>query len=207
MPRTVHTHKTPLKIVVLLSGNGSTLQSIIDGIKAQHLPIEISAVISNRPNAKQASIPAICLEHTRFESRLTFDETLINHIDNYAPDLIILAGFMRVLSPKFVKHYAGKILNIHPSLLPKYRGLNTHARALAAKDAEHGTTVHVVTSELDEGPILAQDKFAITPDDTPETLEAKVHALEHTLYIKVINWFAEGKVEIDRTGKIKFSKH
>lgn len=186
-----------LKIVVLLSGNGSTLQSFIDAINKRKLAITVCAVISSRNNAygltraKAADIPAIGLDHRHFENKAAFERALKKQIDHYSPDLIILAGFMRILSAEFVSYYPGRILNIHPSLLPKYPGLNTHARVLANKDKMHGTTVHKVTSDLDQGPIIAQAAFPVSPNDTVESLEAKVHSLEHTLYIDVINKFAE----------------
>ncbi|MDO3384557.1 phosphoribosylglycinamide formyltransferase [Gilvimarinus sp. SDUM040013] len=188
------------RVVVLISGSGSNLQALIDGQSSAGLPIEIAAVISNRPNVKgleraaQAGIEAITLDHKGFESREAFDAALAEHIDSYRPDLIVLAGFMRILTPAFTQRYCGRMLNIHPSLLPKYQGLNTHQRALDAGDSEHGVTVHFVTAELDGGPAAIQAVVPILAGDDASILASRVQAQEHVIYPMAVQWFAEGKL-------------
>lgn len=182
----------PLPIVVLISGNGSNLQAIIDAIHTQKLPVEIRAVISNRPDAfglqraQRAGIPAIALAHDAFPNRHAFEAALQEQIDRYHPEFIVLAGFMRRLTPKFIDRYAGRIINIHPSLLPKYPGLRTHQRVLEAKDPHHGVTIHYVTDVVDSGPIIRQGRLAVHPDDTESTLQQRIHVLEHRLYPEVL---------------------
>ncbi len=189
----------PLKIVVLLSGEGTLLQSFINR-QQSGLPIEIVAVISNRPNvgglarAQKAEIPAHEIDHKLFPDRPTFEAALIKLIDFYKPDLIVLAGFMRILGEQFVDHYQGKLINIHPALLPKYKGLDTHRRAIEAGDTEHGSSVHLVTSELDGGPVIAQIKLPILPGDTAETLTERTKQKEHLLYPEVLRWIAEKRL-------------
>jgi len=188
------------RVVVLISGSGSNLQALIE--RADPELCQIVAVVSNRPavlgldRARRAGIDARVLDHTGFADRDTFDCALIELIDSYQPDLLILAGFMRILTPAFVSHYHGRLLNIHPSLLPKYKGLNTHRRALEAGDREHGATVHFVTEELDGGPLILQSAVPIAADDTPETLAARVQQREHLLYPKVMNMFAAGRLTL-----------
>lgn len=190
-------------IVVLISGNGSNLQAIIDAIAAKKLSANISAVISNRADAfgleraKKANIPIHVLPNKDFKSTNDYDKALQQCIDQYQPQLIVLAGFIRILGKDFVKHYYGKIINIHPSLLPKYTGLNTHQRVLDAKEKEHGVSIHFVTEDLDSGPIIAQAKLIIEPNDTAETLKHKIHQLEHLLYPQVIQQFSEGKIRLE----------
>ncbi|MCW8943321.1 MAG: phosphoribosylglycinamide formyltransferase [Sedimenticola sp.] len=190
-----------LPIVVLVSGSGSNLQAIIDAAAAG-LPVEIRAVISNKPGAygldrgRKASIPTRVLEHTAFEDRDTYDQALVKLIDEYQPALVILAGFMRILTAGFVTHYQGRLLNIHPSLLPKYRGLHTHKRVLEAGDREHGATVHLVTEELDGGPRLLQVSVPVQENDDEDTLAARVLTQEHIIYPMVIGWFAENRLSI-----------
>lgn len=185
-----------LPIVVLISGSGSNLQSIIDA----QLPVEIRAVISNRADAygltraEQAGIPTEVLDHKAFPDRESYDAALQALIDSYGPQLVVLAGFMRILSDGFVRHYEGRMMNIHPSLLPKYRGLNTHARAIEAGDTEAGCTVHFVTPELDAGPPIIQVRVPILEGDTPETLAARVLEQEHRIYPEAIRKFAEGEI-------------
>ncbi len=187
---------TKLPIVVLLSGSGSNLQSIIDAT-AKGMPVDIRAVISNRPDAygltraHDAGIDTAVLEHGNFADRESYDQALQQLIDSYAPKLVVLAGFMRILSDDFVRHYEGRMMNIHPSLLPKYRGLHTHARALEAGDEVAGCTVHYVTPELDAGPILMQARVPVLDGDTPETLAARVLEQEHKIYPEAIRQFAE----------------
>ncbi|EAR09058.1 phosphoribosylglycinamide formyltransferase [Reinekea blandensis] len=188
------------RIVVLISGSGSNLQAILDQCAAGDIDGQVTAVISNRPDvlglsrAEKAGADAITLDHKQFEDRAAFDAALAEAIDQYTPDLIVLAGFMRILTKSFVDRYHGRMLNIHPSLLPKYPGLDTHQRALDAGDHEAGATVHLVTAELDGGPLIAQAKVAISEDDTVQTLNRKVLAQEHHLYPEVVRWFCSGRL-------------
>lgn len=193
---------SPLALVVLISGNGSNLQAIIDAIKLQGLPVEVRAVISNNPNAygltraREANIPAIVLDHRNYTSREAYDQDLQALIERYQPQLIVLAGFMRILTENFVKHYHGRMLNIHPSLLPKYQGLNTHQRVLEAGDNIHGVSVHFVTPELDGGPVILQAEVPVHPGDTADDLAQRVHQEEHVIYPLVIRWFAEDRLSL-----------
>jgi phosphoribosylglycinamide formyltransferase-1 len=191
------------RLVILISGRGSNLQAILDGARNGELPVDIRAVISNRSGAygleraRQAGVEALTLDHKTFSNRDEFEAALRETIDGYGADLVILAGFMRVLSADFVEHYQGRILNIHPSLLPKFRGLKTHERALEAGEREHGASVHFVTPELDSGPVIIQARVPVFPGDDPETLAARVLEQEHRIYPKAIRWFAEGRVRMD----------
>jgi phosphoribosylglycinamide formyltransferase-1 len=195
--------KPKLPVVVLISGGGTNLQSIIDAVQEDRLPVEIRAVISNRPDAygleraARAGIPGEVLSHKDYPDREAYDRALIELIDRYAPGLVVLAGFMRILSDRFVRHYEGRMVNIHPSLLPKYRGLNTHQRCLESGDTEHGATVHFVTPELDAGPVIIQARVPVEPNDTPESLAARVLQEEHRIYPTAIGWFAEGRLRLD----------
>jgi phosphoribosylglycinamide formyltransferase-1 len=192
-------------ILVMISGSGSNLQAFIDSQAAGELPGKIIAVLSNKAQAygleraKQANIDTITLEHTNFDSREAFDQAMIEKIDQYQPDLIILAGFMRILSSAFVKQYSGKLLNIHPSLLPKYPGLNTHKRAIENQDEYHGTSVHFVTEELDGGPVIAQAKLTIATMNE-ETLTKNIQKMEHKLYPQVAKWFLQDKLIMQQDG-------
>ena len=191
------------RVVVLISGRGSNLQAILDQAASGEWPVDIAAVISNRPGvhglerARRAGVPALELDHKNYPDRPEFEAALIELIDRQQPDLVILAGFMRVLTPGFTKHYRGRLFNIHPSLLPKFRGLHTHERALAAGETEHGATIHFVTAELDGGPIIVQARVPVLPDDDPDTLAARVLAQEHRLYPQAIRWFAEGRLRLE----------
>ncbi len=191
-----------LRIVVLISGNGSNLQAIIDDIHDDEIDANIVAVISNTQKAyglqraTQAGIDSIVVESKNSASRTEYDQQLQQQIDQHQPDLIVLAGFMRILSDDFVIHYHGRLINIHPSLLPKYQGLNTHQRVLDAGDTHHGASVHFVIPELDSGPLILQAEVAIHNDDTAETLAKRVHEQEHIIYPLVIKWFAEGRVKM-----------
>jgi phosphoribosylglycinamide formyltransferase-1 len=191
-----------LPLVALISGGGTNLQAIIDRSQ-KDLPVDIRAVVSNRADAygleraRRAGIEARVLDHRDFPSREAYDIALMGLIDEYEPALIVLAGFMRILTPDFVQHYRGRMFNIHPSLLPRYRGLGTHARALAAGDSEHGATVHFVTEELDGGPPIIQARVPVLPDDTAATLAARVLEKEHVIYPTAIRWFAEGRLRLD----------
>jgi len=192
---------SPIRLVVLISGNGGNLQAIIDSITNNKLPAKIVAVISNKADAygleraKNAGIEQHVLSHKDFSDRNQYDDALKELIDGYHPDLIILAGFMRILSNDFVEHYLHKMMNIHPSLLPKYKGLNTHQRAIDAGDKEHGCSVHFVTPELDDGPVLLQAKVEIKDNDTAESLASRVHEQEHRIYPEAIRMFAEKKLK------------
>lgn len=192
-------------VVVLISGNGSNLQALLDSQQPNH-PMCIQAVVSNRADAygleraKQAGVATQVLDHKAFTHREAFDQALIQAIDAYAPDLVVLAGFMRILTPGFVAHYTGRLLNIHPSLLPKYKGLDTHRRALEAQEPEHGCSVHFVTAELDGGPVVAQAVLKVSPQEPLEQLVDRVHRLEHQLYPQVVHWFAEGRLRLSNQG-------
>ncbi|HEY6529599.1 MAG TPA: phosphoribosylglycinamide formyltransferase [Cellvibrionaceae bacterium] len=188
------------KIVVLISGGGSNLQSLIDACAADQIDGEITAVISNRPGVKglvraqAANIPHQVIDHTLYATRGEFESALFEAINLYKPDLIVLAGFMRVLTDQFVNSYLGKLINIHPSLLPKFPGLHTHQRAIDAGDSYHGTTVHFVTAELDGGPAIIQDRVEIDSTDTAENLAAKVLSKEHQIYPQAVQWFVSGEL-------------
>ncbi|OZY44361.1 phosphoribosylglycinamide formyltransferase [Pseudomonas lundensis] len=195
-------------VVVLLSGTGSNLQALIDSDDVKASPATLRAVISNRADApglqraKNAGIDTRVLDHTAFEGREAFDAALIEIIDTFNPHLVVLAGFMRILSADFVRHYQGRLLNIHPSLLPKYKGLHTHQRALEAQDREHGCSVHFVTEELDGGPLVVQAVIPVESEDTPSSLAQRVHAHEHRIYPLAVRWFAEGRLSLDEQGAL-----
>ena len=195
-------------VVVLLSGTGSNLQALIDSNDIKDSPAKIRAVISNRADAyglqraKDAGIDTCVLDHKAFEGREAFDAALIKVIDEFKPKLVVLAGFMRILSAEFVRHYQGRLLNIHPSLLPKYKGLHTHQRALEAGDGEHGCSVHFVTEELDGGPLVVQAVIPVESDDSPHSLAQRVHAQEHRIYPLAVRWFAEGRLSLDERGAL-----
>lgn len=185
---------------MLLSGSGSNLQALIDAQAANSY--EVIAVISNKQEAfglqraAKHGIAAETLSHRDFASRESFDAKLAELIDSFKPDLVVLAGFMRILTADFVAAFAGRLVNIHPSLLPAFPGMNTHQRALDAGMTEHGVSVHFVTEELDGGPVIARRKVAVRADDTAESLAARVLAEEHTLYPKVVEWFARGELSL-----------
>ena len=188
-------------IVVLISGNGSNLQAMIDACESGIIKdARISAVLSNKADAygleraRQAGIDALHLSAADYTDRAAFDQAMAERIDSYQPDLVILAGFMRILSGDFVRHYQGRMLNVHPSLLPKYTGLNTHQRAIDAGDDEHGTSVHFVTEELDGGPVILQAKVPIFAGDTAEEVMARVQEQEHRIYPMVANWCLQDRV-------------
>ena len=190
------------RIVVLISGNGSNLQAIIDACHEKDYPAEVVAVISNKPEAyglqraSEAGIPTYSIESSSYTDRETYDQDLMQAIDSHQPDLLALAGFMRILTDDFVNHYEQRMLNIHPSLLPKYKGLNTHQRVLDAEEKRHGASVHFVTSTLDGGPIILQSAINVLPEDTAESLAAHVHQVEHQIYPQAIRWFAESRLNI-----------
>jgi phosphoribosylglycinamide formyltransferase 1 len=191
-----------MSVVVLISGRGSNLQALLEA------GVPVSAVISNQPGAgglavaARHGVPTAVVEHRRFATREAFETALAGEIDRHAPRLVALAGFMRVLTPGFVARYAGRLVNIHPSLLPEFPGLNTHARALAAGAKRHGCTAHFVTAELDHGPIIAQASVPVLPDDTADTLAARVLAQEHRIYPRAVRWFLDGLLVIE-AGKVR----
>lgn len=195
----------PCNVVVLISGSGSNLQALIDS-QSDSNPARIGAVISNRADAyglqraQAAGIPTQVLSHREFADREAFDAALMAAIDAFQPDLVVLAGFMRILTPGFVRHYQGRLLNIHPSLLPRHKGLDTHNRAVAAGDAEHGCSVHFVTEELDGGPVAIQAAIPIRPDESVAQLTDRVHVEEHRIYPLAVRWFAEGRLRLGEQG-------
>ena len=195
-------------VVVLLSGTGSNLQALIDSTRTGDSPVRIAAVVSNRSDAyglqraRDAGIETRSLDHKAFEGREAFDSALIELIDAFSPQLVVLAGFMRILSADFVRHYEGRLLNIHPSLLPKYKGMHTHQRALDAGDSEHGCSVHFVTEELDGGPLVVQAVVPVESDDSAQTLAQRVHTQEHRIYPLAVRWFAEGRLILGDQGAL-----
>ncbi len=180
------------KLVILISGRGSNMVAVANACQIGELNANIRLVVSNRPDApglvaaENLGLPTAIVDHKKFDSREAFDKKLGQLLQSHSPDWIVLAGFMRILTPDFVNQWAGKILNIHPSLLPKYPGLDTHARAIEAGDSEAGASVHIVTQELDAGPVVAQTRVPITSEDTADTLAQRVLAQEHALYIKAL---------------------
>jgi len=194
---------TDCAVVVLISGHGSNLQALIDAARP---PVRIAAVIANRAEAygleraRQAGIATAVIDHRAHPDRESFDAALAAAIDAQGADLVVLAGFMRILTPGFVRRYQGRLLNIHPSLLPRHKGLHTHQRALDAGDAWHGCSVHFVTEELDGGPVVLQSRVAVLPDDTAESLATRVHAAEHLLYPVAVRLYAEGRLRLGTTG-------
>jgi len=193
-------------IVVLISGNGSNLQALIDAVAKEEIPGRIQAVISNKANAfglqraQMANIETHVVDHRHYDTREAFDAELIRQIDQYQPDIVVLAGFMRILTADFVQHYEGRMLNIHPSLLPKYQGLNTHQRVLDAGDAEHGVTVHFVTTELDSGPNIIQARVPVLKQDSAETLAQRIQQQEHIIYPIAVKWFIDGRLTMTEHG-------
>lgn len=186
-------------IVILISGRGSNMQAIVQaGIPGAR----IAAVISNRPDAaglawaQAQGIPTVALDHKQFAGREAFDQALAAAIDEFQPDLVVLAGYMRILTTPFVEHYAGRMMNIHPSLLPAFTGLHTHARAIEAGVKITGCTVHFVTPELDHGPIIAQAAVPVLDDDTPDTLAERILQQEHCIYPQAVRWFIEGRLQV-----------
>jgi len=188
------------KLCVLISGNGSNLQAIIDHIDDGKLNAEISLVISNKPSAygltraENAGVRHVCLDHSKYEDRASYDQALANTLSEENPDCIVLAGFMRILTPEFVNTFSGKLLNIHPSLLPKYKGLNTHQRAIDNGDQEHGVSVHFVTPELDGGPVIIQSRVPIFEEDTADDLAERVQEQERRIYPLVLTWVSDGRL-------------
>jgi phosphoribosylglycinamide formyltransferase-1 len=189
------------KTAILISGSGSNLQSFIDGVADGRVALDLTVVFSNRPEAygleraQSAGIDTACIEHGNFETREAFDKAVSAELDRWQPELLVLAGFMRILSPWFVERYEGRILNIHPALLPLYPGLNTHERVLRAGDTWHGSTVHFVTEELDGGPRVLQGRIHVAPTTDPGELMQRIQAVEHQIYPMAADWFGQGRLE------------
>lgn len=194
------------RIVALISGSGSNLQAIMDQCSQGNINGKVVGVISNRDDAfglkraEMAGIPGYFISHRDYTSRESFDQALMRQIDACEPDLVVLAGFMRILSPEFVRHYAGRLFNIHPSLLPRYKGLNTHQRVLEAGDPEHGCTVHFVTEELDGGPLVIQARTAVLTSDDSASLQGRMHTLEHQIYPLAVSWFCAERLKLTEEG-------
>ena len=198
---------SPLPIVILISGRGSNLQSIIDAVAGDKLAVDIRAVISNRPDADglqratQAGIHTEVIDHSHYPDRAAFDQALLDCIERFQPGLVVLAGFMRILTAGFVNHYRGRMLNIHPSLLPAFPGMDTHRRALEAGCKQHGASIHFVTEAVDGGPVVLQAQVPVQQQDTVATLAARVLEQEHQLYPLAIRWFAEKRLQLDNDGQ------
>ena len=191
-------------LVILISGRGSNMEALL----AAQLPARVTAVISNNPHARglriarDRGIAVAAVDDRAFADRAAFEAALATEIDRHHPDLVVLAGFMRILTPSFVERYRGRIMNIHPSLLPAFPGLHTHRRALEAGVRIHGCTVHFVTSDLDNGPVIVQAAVPVHPGDTEEQLAARVLAQEHRIYPQAIRWFCEGRLQLGRNGAV-----
>ena len=200
-----------LRLAVLISGNGSNLQAIIDAIENGSLDARIEIVVSNEPEARglqraaRHGIEARVVDHREFSDRDAYDEALRECIEGFAPDYILLAGFMRILGARFVAAFADRILNIHPSLLPAYKGLDTHRRALENHETEHGVSIHLVNAGLDDGPVILQASYPIEPGDSATDLQQKGHRLEHLMYPQVISWLGDGKLKITN-GQIQYEQ-
>jgi len=189
------------RTAILISGSGTNLQAFIDAVAKGDLDLSLCVVFSNRPDAygleraETAGIPTACIQHGDYPDRESFDRAVIAELDRFEPQLLILAGFMRILSPAFVEYYEGRILNIHPALLPKYPGLNTHQRALDAQDEWHGSTVHFVTEELDGGPCILQGRLRVDPGESAGELQTRVQAIEHRIYPEAAGRVGSGRVK------------
>lgn len=208
LPDRGHSSAVPCRFVILVSGQGSNMQAIVQACREQGWPADIVAVIANREEAaglawaRAQGIETACVPHRDYSSREAFDQALADVIDRYSPDYVLLAGFMRVLTPGFVRHFEHRLVNIHPSLLPAFPGLHTHAQALAKGVQAHGCTVHFVTPLLDSGPIIAQGAVPVLAGDTPESLAQRVLQVEHRIYPQVAYWLAEGRVEMGEAGRV-----
>jgi len=202
---------TTKKAVVLLSGSGSNFQAILDSIKADEIALEISSVISNVSGArgvdraKTHGIPTHIVNNNNYSDRISFDKALLDKVVKYNPDYLILAGFMRILSPEFIKKFNKPIFNIHPSLLPEYKGLNTHQRVLDKNEKIHGCSVHLVTNELDAGPLIIQGEVPVKNDDDAKKLAARVLKVEHMIYKKALNLFITNQITYDNLRVIKIN--
>ena len=195
------------RAVILISGSGSNLQAFIDQVDSGDLELDIRLVVSNKAEAygleraANANIDTACINHRDYDSRLAFDQALMQCIDQAQPDIIILAGFMRILTPEFVNHYQGRLVNIHPSLLPKYPGVDTHQRAINAGDQWHGASIHFVVPEVDAGPVILQGRLAINENDTADSLQQRIHKIEHKLYPLAVKWFSQDRLK-EQQGQI-----
>ncbi len=189
-------------IVILISGRGSNMESLLAAVAAGTLPVRVAAVLSNRPDAAglrsaaAQGVPTRVVDHKQFADRVAFDAAMSEAIDAFAPDLVVLAGFMRILSEGFVRRYEGRLMNIHPSLLPAFPGLHTHRKALDEGVRVHGCTVHFVTPTLDHGPVVVQAAVPVLDDDDEAALAARVLAQEHRVYPQAVRWFAEGRLRL-----------
>ncbi|KQV54610.1 MULTISPECIES: phosphoribosylglycinamide formyltransferase [unclassified Duganella] len=199
-------------IVILISGRGSNMEAVVRAAQAEQWPARIAAVISNKADAKglefaaQHGIPTAVVSNKDYPSREAFDAALQEVIDGFSPDLVVLAGFMRILTPGFVSHYENRMLNIHPSLLPLFPGLHTHEQALASGAATHGATVHFVTAQLDHGPLVDQVSVPVLPGDTADVLAARVLEQEWVMYPRAIRWFVEGRLSVE-DGKVNIDRN
>ncbi|MCP5157142.1 MAG: phosphoribosylglycinamide formyltransferase [Ectothiorhodospiraceae bacterium] len=200
------------RLAVVVSGRGSNLQAILDAVASGALRAEVCVVASNQPDApaldraRRAGVPTVVVDHREVRPRAAFDAALADALEAHRPDYVVLAGFMRVLGAPFVERFAGRLVNIHPSLLPAFPGLDTHRRALEAGVAEHGATVHFVTAELDGGPSIARARVPVHPDDDPDRLAARVLAREHVLLPTVLAWLVAGKVRLEH-GRVTVDSH
>lgn len=200
----------PCRCVVLVSGSGTNLQALLDGAADGSLGAEVAGVVSNRPEAyaleraRAAGVAAQVVDHTAFPDRESYDAVLAEAVAGFRPDLVVLAGYMRIMTPGFVARFHGRMINVHPSLLPAFPGLHTHRKAIEAGCRIHGTTVHFVTEDLDAGPIIAQAATGIAPEDTPETLARRVQSLEHRLLPQAVRWFAEDRLTV-REGRVRLA--
>ncbi len=204
-----HSPPRPIRVAILISGRGSNMQALVRAVTNESLPVQICAVLSSRPDAPGLDwahahgLSTGIVSHRDFDNRQAFDAALQAHLDALEPDYILLAGFMRVLGAELVRHFAGRIINIHPSLLPAFPGLHTHAQALAQGVQWHGCTVHFVTPVLDHGPIIAQGAIPVLAEDTPERLAARLLPLEHRLYTQVLRWLAAGRIILQDDGRVQ----
>lgn len=198
------------RILILASGSGTNFQALVDASRERDFPGQVVAVGCNNPQAfvleraARSGIESFTVNHRDFDNRDAFDAALLAHIQRHSPDVIVLAGFMRILTTDFVRAFRGRLLNIHPSLLPRYTGLNTHQRALEAGDKVHGVSIHFVTEELDGGPVIAQAEVTVEKDDTAESLAEKVQVKEHLLYPIVLRWFCEGRLSLGPQDQVQF---
>jgi phosphoribosylglycinamide formyltransferase-1 len=198
----VSTERAPCRIAVLISGEGSNLQALIDATRARRIAGEIVVVVSNRgaarglERARDAGIAAVHLPAQRGAERAVYDRVLAAELARHAPDLVVLAGFMRIFTPELVAQFAGRMLNVHPSLLPRYPGLDTHRQVIENREHSHGASVHFVTADLDAGPTVIQYRIGVRADDTPETLAQRVHVGEHIILPRAVDWFATGRLRL-----------
>lgn len=195
---------TSQRIVILISGRGSNMEAIVNACGRERWPAQVAAVIANRPDAaglqfaRAHGLASAVVDHRAYASREAFDDALAEAVDSHCPDLLLLAGFMRILGPAFVRRYEGRMLNVHPSLLPAFPGLHTHRRVLEAGCKVSGATVHFVTADLDHGPIVMQSVVPVLPDDSEDSLAARVLAGEHVIYPLAVSWFVRGLLRVER---------